>query len=226
MARIQTKFALYWVKDLERRAKTLRESSKLGRGLRKHDLWGMYSLVCFPLDTTGERPENLPFCKCCNALFYTSTGARQAWLDLKQGWLMLGTGEIFFKFLRVATPPISTHSLCCWANTPQFLKVSAVWVGWGRYPWCGLRAMGGLGQHELIGEAIGYGPWAFYLEEGGFWGMHSVSIPFIPLCRAGWWEPEISLLYHCRRKHGGTLHTSAWRSGELQFSTKDVAGVS
>lgn len=68
-------FALYQDKGLERWARILRESSKLGRGLRKHDLWGdvVDSVMFF------SRLN----CKSCDALFSMSMGARQGWLDLQ-----------------------------------------------------------------------------------------------------------------------------------------------
>jgi len=61
--------------------------------------------------------------------------------------------------------------------------------------------MGGFGQHELIGEAIGYGPWPFSLEEGSFWGMHlGYTFSQCPPHSAVWgWVTRARnlLLYHC-----------------------------
>lgn len=77
--------------------------------------------------------------------------------------------------------------------------------------------MGGLDHHELIGEAMGHGPWPFWKK--GFRNAFSQH----PLHSAGWgWVTAARVL---RAK----LQEKMWRapcigvspgcSGELQFST-------
>lgn len=85
-----------------------------------------------------------------------------------------------FKFLRIASLPVSTQRQCCWATTHQSLKTCLHSWGRVRYPGSCLRATGGLDHHELICEAIGHGPWPFWKKAfRNAFNQH-------PLHAAGW----------------------------------------